>query len=313
MGLVLVTGAAGFLGGAILLALRRAGHAVRATWHRHEPRVRAADVDWQRDDLCADRDRSAGLLLGVDTVVHLAARVHISGMRRYWSNPFQRANVLATRRLAQQSQSAGVRRFIFMSTIGVHGSENRIERGMPTPMQATDPVRPNSAYARSKLAAEQALSEIRGTGPMQLITLRAPLVFGPGNGGNFLRLLGALDHGLPLPIGSQPAPRSLVYVENLADLLVACVQRPEVAQRTFLLADFDLTVTALAGKLAALLGRRLRSVRLPDWLLIGGALRSLTRPLLVDARPIRAATGWQPAVAPDEALARTLAWYRSAR
>lgn len=309
---VLVTGAAGFMGGAALSALRRAGHDLRATWHRHEPPAGVADVDWQRDDLLEDRDRSAGLLRGVDTVVHLAARVHVSGMLRHWSGPFRRANELATRRLAQQAVHTGVRRFVFMSTVGVHGGENRLEHGLPVPLQAGDPLKPRSAYARSKLAAEIALSEVCGGSAMELVTLRAPLVFGPGNGGNFFRLLRFLDRGLPLPAGPRPAPRSLVYVENLADLLVTCVQHPGVANRTFLLADFDPTVTDLAGRIASLLGRPLRTLRLPDWLPTGGALRSLTRPLLLDGSPLRAATGWNPPVGLDAALAQTVAWYRSA-
>jgi nucleoside-diphosphate-sugar epimerase len=269
-------------------------------------------VDWQPLDLLQEGEGAGGLLSGVDTVVHLAAHAHISGVQRYWSNPFQRANADATERLAQQALRAGVRRFIFLSTVGVHGSESRMGQGTPMRIRETDPLRPSSAYARSKLGGEQALARVCRGGAMEWVTLRAPLVFGPGNGGNFLRLLRHLDWGLPLPVGSRPAPRSLAYVENLADLIVNCIRRPEVANRAFLIADFDLTVAELAARLAALLGRPLRTLRLPDWLLHGSALRSLTRPLLVDAGAIRAASGWQPAVALDAALAQTVAWYRSA-
>lgn len=146
---------------------------------------------------------------------------------------------------------------------------------------------------------------------MEFLILRPPLIIGPGNGGNFLRLLRFLDRGLPLPVAAQAAPRSLVYVGNLADLLAACVRHADVANRSFLVGDFDVAVTVLAEKLAALLGRRLRTLPLPDWLPAWGPLRGLTQPLLVDAGPIRSVTGWAPATGIDAALAQTVKWYRS--
>ena len=310
---VLVTGAAGFMGVAVLPALHRAGYVLRATWHRHEPRQRAAAVEWCRDDLLVDRDRTTDLLRGVDIVIHLAARVHVPGFLRHWREPFHRANVVATTQLAQQAVRAGVRRFVFLSTVGVHGRENQVSNGVPQPLRTGDPLRPQDAYARSKLAAELALAQTCAGSGMELITLRAPLVFGPGNGGNFPRLLRYLDRGLPLPAGPRPAPRSMVYVNNLAELLVVCMRHTGVANNTYLLADFDLAVTALAAKLAELLGRRLRTLQLPELFLRGAALRSLTQPLLVDGEPIRRTTGWQPEIGLDAALAQTVAWYRSTR
>jgi UDP-glucose 4-epimerase len=310
---VLITGAAGFMGAAALPALQRAGYALRATWHRHAPRDQLVGVEWRQDDLLAVRDRTTDLLRGVDIVIHLAARVHVSGLLRHWSAPFHRANVVATTQLAQQAARAGVRRFVFLSTVGVHGRDNRISDGLPQALRADDPLQPQGAYARSKLAAELALTQTCAGSGMELVTLRAPLVFGPGNGGNFLRLLQFLDYRLPLPAGPQPAPRSLVYADNLSELLLVCLTHSGVANRTFVLADFDLAVTVLAGKLADLLGRRLRTLQLPDFLLRSGALRNLTQPLLIDGLPIREITGWQPGIGPDAALAQTVAWYRSSR
>ena len=310
---VLVTGAAGFMGAAVLPALHRAGYALRATWHRHAPQPRAAAVEWCQDDLVMDRDRTKDLLRGVDIVLHLAARVHVRGLLRHCTGPFHRANVVATTQLAQQAVRAGVRRFLFLSTVGVHGRENQAGNGVPQALRSGDPLQAQDAYARSKLAAELALAQTCTGSGMELVTLRAPLVFGPGNGGNFPRLLRYLDRGLPLPVGPRPAPRSMVYVNNLAELLVVCMRHTGVANNTYLLADFDLAVTALSGKLADLLGRRLRTLQLPELLLRGGALRSLTQPLLVDGEPIRRTTGWQPEIGADAALAQTVAWYRSAR
>ncbi len=311
MGCVLVTGAAGFLGGAVLPKLLHAGHGVRATFHRHEPRHSDGAVDWRRVDLAGAGELPGDLLRGVDTVIHLAARVHVSGPLRHWPGPFHSMNAEATRRLALRAQDSGVRRFIFLSTVGVHGNESSVQQGTPVPMRSSDPLRPITAYARSKLAGEQALTRICAQGAMELVTLRAPLVFGPGNGGNFLRLLKLIEYGLPLPAGSRAAPRSLVYVDNLAELLVICLTHTGVANQCFLLADFDLTVVALAEKLAQLLGRRLRTLRLPDWMLLGAALHGLTRPLLLDGAPIREACGWSPRIDADAALTRTVAWYRT--
>jgi nucleoside-diphosphate-sugar epimerase len=307
---VLVTGAAGFVGTAVLQALGRAGYTLRATWHRRPPPPGLEGVDWRQDDLTVNRDRASDLLRDVDIVVHAAGRVHVNGPLRCWPAPFLAANALATGELASQARRAGVRRFLFLSTVGVHGLESPMEGAVPRPLRATDPFRPASAYARSKLAGESALAETCADGVMAPVILRPPLVFGPGNGGNFLRLLRWLDRGLPLPTVARTAARSLMYVENLARLITECVRHPDVAGRTFLVADFDAAVLALAEKLAALLGRPLHAWPLPGWIPAWGPLRAVTKPLIVDAGPIRTATGCHPAVGVDDALARTVAWYR---
>lgn len=301
---VLVTGATGFMGAAAVQALGDAGYAVRATWHRRPPPAGAA-VEWRREDLTGAGDEE--LCTGVDTVLHLAARAHVTGVARWLPAPFQRVNAAATARLADRARRAGVRRFIYLSTIGVHGRASVIVNGAARPLRAEDPVAPADAYARSKAAGEAALS---GAG-METVILRAPLVFGPGVAGNFLRLVRHLDRGLPLPVGPLPALRSLVYVQNLAADLAACVTAPAVAGRTFLLADYDVTVTDLAQRLADLLQRPLRTVALPAWLLRGRALAALTAPLRVDGAPFRAAVPRNRTMDLDTALARTVAAYRA--
>jgi UDP-glucose 4-epimerase len=308
MGRVLVTGATGFIGAAALAALQRGGHIVRATWHRRRP-APAGVVEWHRLDLAAADDDLARLMDGVDTVVHLAARAHVTGPGRLRAAPFFCVNADGTRRLAEQARRAGVRRFVFLGTVGVHGSESDIVDGAPRPLRANDPIRPADAYAASKAAAERAVAAIC-TGAMAFTILRAPLVFGPGTGGNFLRLVRHLDRGWPLPVGPWPATRTLVYAENLGEALATTVAAPAVTDSAFLLGDFDVTVTDLAAALAGALGRRLRTVRLPAWMLRGRALRSLTRPLLADSTPFRVATGWQPRIGIEVALARTVQAYR---
>lgn len=304
---VLVTGATGFVGAATLAALRREGVVVRATWHRRPP-ARDAMCEWRQHDLGAATDPA--LVEGIDTVLHLGALAHVTGAGRRHDAPFQRINAVGTRNLAAAARRAGVRRFVYLSTVGVHGSENIVVDGVPRPFQAGDPAQPADAYARSKLAGETAVVEACADGVMHPVILRAPLVFGAGVGGNFLKLVRHLDRGLPLPVGPRPAPRTLACVENLAAALVACVRVPVVARGTFLVGDHDVTVADLAGHLARLLGRRLRTLALPAFLLRGRALRSLTMPLLLDSTPFRAAAGWQPHVGLDAALASTVDWYR---
>lgn len=307
---VLVTGATGFIGAQTLRALQAGGFAVRATWHRRPPPA-APGVDWRQHDLGAPAGSAGDLVAGVDTVLHLGARAHVTGPGRFRSSPFDRVNVQGTRHLAVAARRAGVRRFIYLGSAGVHGNESAVVDGVPRPLRADDPFHPADAYARSKLAGETALVEACAGGAMQHVILRVPLVFGAGVGGNFLKLMRHVDRGWPLPVASRAAPRTLAGVDNLAAALVTCIRSPGVAGRAFLVGDYDITVPDLARRLARLLGRPLRTLQVPDCLLHGRALRSVTTPLLVDSALFRAVAGWQPQLELDAALECTVCWYRT--
>ena len=255
---------------------------------------------------------------GVDCIVHLAAHVHVPAWRRIGAaGRFHAVNAAGTGRLARAAVRQGVRRFVYLSTIGVHGAVNAVEAGAPRPFGEDDAAQPGTAYALSKYEGECLLRDVCRGASMTWTILRAPLVFGPGAGGNFRRLLDAVWRGLPLPLDGGDSLRSLLYVDNLAALVERCLESPAAANTLFLAADHDYSVARLAASLAAAFGRPLRPVRAPPavWRLLqhvplaGPAVRGLTQPLQVDSSCLRRTLGWSPPVDADTAVARTAEWY----
>jgi len=308
---ILVTGASGFVGAALCPELLARGHAVRAAVRRlgaqpgDPPDLHQVLVE----DLGADLDWNA-LLDGVDIVVHLAAIAHRSAQEA----EIRRVNFDATARLAQAARGR-VRRFVFMSSVKVHGEDSG--EGAYT---ETDPTRPEDAYGRSKLEAERFLSELAARSGMELVLIRPPLVYGPGVKANFLRLLRWVDSGLPLPFAGIQNRRSLVYLGNLVDAVARCVEHPR-ALGPFLVSDEEIVSTAqLASRIARALERPARLLRVPrEALQLAGAItgraeeiRRLTGNLVVDIAKARRSLDWRPPHAIDDGLAETARWFRSA-
>lgn len=294
---VLVTGANGFVGRALLPRLEEVGWSVRPAT-RAETGAIGPETDWRP------------LLADIDAVVHLAARVHV--MRDRAADPeraFDEVNHLATVRLAAQAAGSGVRRFVFLSSIKVHGDAS------DHPLAASDPPAPTDAYGRSKLAAEHALADIGADrdSAMSIVVLRPPLVYGPGVKGNFLAMMRAIDRGLPLPLGSLSNTRSLIYVGNLADAIRAALDGPP---GTYLPSDReDVSTPTLIRRTAAALGRPARLFPVSPVLLRGlaaavgkgAAVARLTGSLTVDG----ALPGWQPPFSVTDGLAATAGWFRA--
>jgi nucleoside-diphosphate-sugar epimerase len=251
-------------------------------------------------------------------VVHLAARVHV--LREHSSDPlaeFRRVNRAGTRRLAEAAMAAGVERFVFVSTVKVHG-----EVSPGRPLVESDRLAPSDAYSISKYEAEQELADVCGRSGMRLTTLRPPLVYGPGVGGNFARLLKAVDRGVPLPFGALRNRRSMVYVENLADAIAAAIEARAANGGTYLVSDGeDVSTPELVRRPAAALGRRTRLLDVPVWLLRAGAsvfgrardFDRLVGDLAVDSGAIRRALAWTPPFSMSDGLAATAQRYRSTR
>ena len=303
--MILVTGATGFVGRALCAEFDRRGMRYRAV-------SRAPMAGFHTiGRIDADSDWSAALT-DIETVIHLAARVHV--MREDATDPlaaFRATNVDATLQLARQAAAAGVRRFVFMSSIKVNGEATQPGR----PFRATDLPDPQEAYGRSKWEAEQALFSLGRQTGMEIVAIRPPLVYGPGVTANFASLMQWAGRGIPLPLGRVNNRRSLVFVGNLVDFIILSTSRPEAANRTFLVSDDeDLSITALLQRIAKRMNRKARLLPVPSSLLDsvakmlgkGAAAQRLLGSLQVDITETRHITGWEPPYSVEDGLARTV-------
>jgi nucleoside-diphosphate-sugar epimerase len=309
---ILVTGADGFLGARASDVLEARSHDVlRVVRRAHGPghtRLVVADLAAPGVDLGPQ-------LRGVDALLHLAARAHVLRERASEAErEFCRVNVELTRSLAQQAVAAGVRRFVFVSTVGVNGSATHTR-----PFVETDAPRPVSLYGRSKLEAEVELGRVAASSSLEIVNLRPPLVYGPGAKGNMLRLLKLASSGLPLPLGSLRNRRNLLGLDNLCDALALCIESPAAVGETFLIAEPEARSTAdLVGALHRALGLRERLVPFPRVLLKGAATvagkseayEKLCGSLELDATKIRRLLGWQPRTSFETGIEQTVRWFQ---
>lgn len=301
-GRVLVTGAGGFVGRALVPALAAQGWDVREAARAPRPgAIAMGDIDGATDWSAA--------LVGCDAVVHLAARVH-DGRRAAADDfdAFRRTNRDATLRLAEQAAERGVRRFVSISTIKVNGE------GRDTPYTADGTPAPQGAYAISKHEAEQGLWAIATRTGLEVVILRPPLIYGPGVGGNFRTLMRLVARGVPLPLASIRNSRSLVGVENFASAIALVLTHPDAPARTWLVSDqADLSTPDLIRAIAAASGKRPRLFPFPPVLLRTAATLigrhrmydQLAGSLTVDSTPLSRELGWSPPLTVTQQLLST--------
>ena len=315
-GRVVVTGADGFVGSSLVAHFAATGRPFIAVGRRpsadggaaHEPAVIA--------DLATADDASLdAILAGATAVVHLAGRAHV--LNETASDPaslYHAANVVATERLAAAAVRAGVRRFVFASTIKVHGEATLPGR----PFRADDPLRPQDAYARSKADAERRLAAIAAGTSLDAIVLRLPLVYGPRVKGNFLTLLDAVARRARVPFGRIHNRRDFLYVGNLVNAVAALLEVSGAVGGAWLAADGEAVSTAeLVRRVASALGVEPRVTSVPEPLLSfaarlagrGALLRRTVSSLEVDASPLVRRIG-PPPFTLDRGLAATAAWWR---
>lgn len=308
---VLVTGANGFVGTALCNRLTRDNIPCRGAVRRDAgPSNHKHDV--VVGEIGAETDWTAALQ-GVQQVVHLAARVHV--MTEHTADPlaeFRRVNVAGTLNLARQAAAAGVRRFIFLSSVKVNGEATRPGQAF----SATDVPAPEDPYGVSKLEAEQGLQQIAAQTGLALVIIRPPLVYGPGVKANFDRMMRWVARGFPLPFGAVTENRrSLVALDNLVDLVCLCLVHPAAVGQTFMVSDGDdLSTAGMLQRLAAVMGRKANLFSFPPRLLeLGAALigrqamaQRLLGSLQVDSKPTCECLGWSPPFSVDQAFSKAV-------
>ncbi|MCC7166132.1 MAG: NAD-dependent epimerase/dehydratase family protein [Rhodospirillales bacterium] len=307
---ILVTGASGLVGGAVVRHLAAAALPVIAAMRRPNP-IREGVAVRPIGDLGPETDWR-GALAGAESVVHAAARVHQIDERLDDALAVYRlANRDGTLRLARQAREAGVKRFVFISTAKVMGEFSPQGR----PFTENDPPRPVDAYAISKWEAEQELLALDG---LECVILRPPLVYGPGVRANLESLMRVLARGLPLPLGAIANRRSLVGVTNLAEAARLALGHPMAPGRTYFVTDTTLSSPELVRQIAQAMGRPARLIPIPPGLIrLGGWV--LRRPEIVDrllgsleisAQRLTAELGWTPILDPARELARMAEEFR---
>lgn len=300
---LLVTGAGGFIGGAI---------------YRHflEQRFNVLGVstrpsgDILQTPALNDHSDWFHVLEGVDAVIHTAAKAHVFKRVAPGScEDLYQVNMHAVINIAKQAARMGVRRFLFISTVGVHGCFSK--QGVP--LSESSPIVPHNDYARAKAEAEKQLMELANQTGMEVVIIRPPLVYGAGAKGNFSQLIKWVRTSLPLPLGAIDNQRSFVALDNLVSLIEKCINHPAAANQVFLVSDGeDLSTSDLLRRLAGATGGSSRLIPIPSGLLNIGltllgkkmAAQQLLGSLQVDISKTHEVLGWSPPISVDEGLKR---------
>lgn len=310
----MLTGAAGFVGRSLMLSLHHLGHECVGT-ARTTLEI-APGVTTQLVGDMASGLRWQGLLEGVDCVIHLAARAHLLNDRS--ADPqseFDRVNYHATMELVQQAAEVGVKRFIYVSSIGVHGAASG-----STPFKESSALMPHSHYALSKLKAEEGIKEYLSGKGMEWVIVRPPLIYAADAPGNFNLLLDFVKKEFPLPFASISNLRSMIALDNVVSFLECCARHPNAAGEVFLISDGDdFSISDIVRLLAEGMGVGCRLFKFPSQIIKYGAnvvgrgnmYTQLFESLQVDSSKARNVLGWRPPVSAHIAMVDTGRTYHS--
>ena len=306
---LLLTGASGFVGAALLRALLGEGAEVRCSFRS------PTNVEGAQSVLVPSIDDETvwgSHLLEIDTVIHCAGRAHI--MNDLYADPlpeFRRVNVGGTINLARQAQAAGVRRFIYLSSVKVNGEQTL--KGQP--FSETDQPKPQDPYAVSKYEAELALFDLARQTGLEVVVIRPVLVYGNGVKANFFTLLRMVRLGMPLPFGSINNQRSFLFLDNLNSLIMRCIDHPKAANEIFLASDGqDLSIAELLRGCGKAMGVGVFLLPIPEsWCTLsaamlgqGKAIRRLCGSLQVDISKAKQLLDWEPPVSLQAGLLKTV-------
>ncbi|MBI5418336.1 SDR family oxidoreductase [Candidatus Poribacteria bacterium] len=308
---ILITGANGFVGQVLCTTLLARGFNVRGAVRTKDslpkkiPTIIINNIgtktNW--DDALKD----------IDVVIHLAAKVHEMKKSPDMLDEYRKVNTFGTEQLAKSAAKFGVKRIVFLSTIKVNGEETKEK-----PFTENDIPNPQDPYGISKWEAEQALKKIGNEQKIEIVILRTPLVYGPNVKANFLRLIKLVDKNIPIPLLNIKNNRSMIYIGNLADAIIACISNPKASGETFLLRDKeDISTSGLIKKIAFAKNKKPILLPCPIFLLkivgtiIGkkDEIDRLTGSLCIDDTKIRNILGWVPPFSTDEGIKETIKWY----
>lgn len=308
---VFITGITGFVGSAVARKMNEEGYQVsgqartstHSKYETHQLPL-TPTTQWK------------ALLKDVDIVIHCAAQVHQMNGRKDEISSYIDVNTAATINLAKQAQKEGVKRFLFISSIKVNG-ERSLE-GVPFTEHIDS--KPNDPYGLSKYLAEQQLQESCQHTGMDYVIIRPPLVYGPGVKANFLTMMNLVRKRMPIPLGSVSNKRSMIYIENLADAVVRCIEHNKAANQTFLVSDDDdVSTPRLLNSIGRHMDNKTRLIAIPEsWISIGlkilkkGAIADkITGNLQLDITKIKTVLDWNPPVSFEDGMKRTVQDYLS--
>jgi len=311
---VLLTGATGFVGKPLVTALAAQNVSVTCLVRNDDSPQQRGVNNINVGDLTTARGLEASLT-GKDAVIHVAARAHI--MNDVVSNPlvaFRRVNTHATLKLAHQAAEAGVKRFIFISSVKVNGESTPVNK----PFKPDDTFVPIDPYGLSKYEAEQGLLSIARDTEMEVVIIRPPLIYGPGVRANFAAMLKWAYKGVPLPFGAIHNKRSLVALDNLLSFIILCIDHPRAANEVFMISDGeDVSTTELFRKVANAFSKKAVLLPVPvGWMTAAASLLGkktvaarLFGSLQVDSSKARELLGWSPVTTMNEELKKTAEAY----
>ncbi len=308
---ILVTGSTGFVGSRVVeLAREHDWTVIPVVRKQIEPLTNRLVIPF----IDASTDWS-GAFEGVDCIVHCAARVHqMNESEQDALAAYQEVNTLGTLNLAKQAAEAGVKRFVFVSSIKVNGEFSELNLPFEPNLKNT----PQDPYGLSKYEAEVELAKLSKETGLEVVIIRPPLVYGPGVKANFLSMMRLIDKGIPLPFGAIKNQRSLVYLDNLSSLILTCCEHPVAPGHTFLASDdHDVSTTQLMQTIAHAMGKSPRLIPIPmSWIQAGSSAlkkkhiaQRICGNLQVEIGLTKEILGWKPPVSFEQGIKRTVEAY----